>query len=349
MDMKTVWKRMLAVLLCTFLMVSALSVSAFAISAKPYKGIQYKKYTYLGDSIPFGYGLVSQEESSDPFSVGNRVKGSYTDLVGDVLQKNNKKTIVQPAASSGSRVCDYRILFERGLGYQDPYDRENDWYGMRKPERTVRLRAMGPEVVKWLSDSDLVTFQCGLNDITACLINAAYATGVIDLDKLQSLDGLQDVINYLAFAFGNLKNDPVIIDNFLTVFAKEVAELRKNIRVVMKELTEIAPEDADILVVGYHKAVQGIRVIPGTDRSFLFDVVDEVLMSFNSYYKTVSKQYGNVYFVDAPDADVVYPKGTTVFEWLSDTSFILMGVHPSAKGHQYIAKQVLKKLKEINA
>lgn len=347
--MKRFVKTILSVALCVLLIGSTLGISAFAAKPKTTNTPAYNKYTYLGDSIPFGYGLVSQEASSDPFSVGVRVEGSYTDLVGDALQKTNKKMVVQPAASSGSRVCDYRILFERGLGYKNPYDRENDWYGMRKPERTIRLRAMGPEIVKWLSDSDLITFQCGLNDITACLINAAYATGVIDLDAIQSLDGLQDVLGYLAFAFGNLKNDPVIVDNFLTVFAQEVVELRRNIRVVMKELVAIAPEDADILVVGYHKAVQGIRVIPGTDRSFLFDVVDEVLMSFNSYYKTVSKQYGNVYYVDAPDADVVYPKGTTVFEWLSDTSFVLMGVHPSAKGHQYIAKQVLKKLKEINA
>lgn len=344
--MKRIVKLMVAFCMAVIMIASTLSVAAFAATAKPYG--PYKHYTYLGDSIPFGYGLVSQEASSDPFSVGIRVENSYTDLVGDALQKYNKKTVVQPAASSGSRVCDYRILFERGLGYKNPYNRENDWYGMRKPERTIRLRAMGPEIVKWLSDSDLVTFQCGLNDITACLINAAYATGIIDLDKLQSLDGLSDVLNYLAFAFGNLQNDPVIIDNFLTVFAREVVELRQNIRVVMKELVKIAPE-ADILIVGYHKAVQGIRVIPGTDRSLIFDVVDEVLMSFNSYYKTVSSGYDNIYYVDAPDADVVYPKGTTVAEWLSDTSFILMGVHPSAKGHKYISKQVLKKLKEINA
>lgn len=346
--MKHFRKTIIALTLSTLLIFSTLGV-AFAATPKTNKALNYQKYTYLGDSIPFGYGLVSQEASSDPFSVGVRVEGSYPDLVGDTLQKYHKKTIVQPAASSGSRVCDYRILFERGLGYKNPYDRENDWYGMRKPERTVRLRSMGPEICKWLSDSDLVTFQCGLNDITACLINAAYATGIIDLDAIQSLDGLQDVINYLTFALGNLQNDPVIIDNFVTVFAKEVAELRQNIRIVMKELVEITPDDADILVVGYHKAVQGIRVIPGTDRSFLFDLVDEVLMSFNNYYKTVSKKYDNVYFVDAPDAAVVYPKGTTVFEWLSDTSFILMGVHPSAKGHQYIARQVLNKLKEINA
>lgn len=346
--MKRTLKTLTSIALVVLMVLSTLSISAFAATSNEHKNLKYKKYTYLGDSIPFGYGLVSQEASSDPFSVGVRVQGSYTDLVGDVLEASNH-TKVQPAASSGSRVCDYRILFERGLGYKNPYDRVNDWYGMRKPERTIRLRAMGPDIVKWLSDSDLVTFQCGLNDITACLINAAYATGIVDLDALQSIDGLQDVLNYLVFAFDNLKNDPIIVDNFLTVFAQEVAELRRNIRIVMKELVQIAPENADILVVGYHKAVQGIRVIPGTDRSFLFDVVDEVLMSFNSYYRTVSKKYGNVYYVDAPDAEVVYPKGTTVFEWLSDTSFILMGVHPSAKGHKYIAKQVINKLDEINS
>ena len=213
--MKRTLKLVTSLCLSVLLILSTLGMSAFAATPKAHKNLQYKKYCYLGDSIPFGYGLVSQAESSDPFSVGVRVKNSYPDLVGDVLEAS-AKTKVQPAASSGSRVCDYRILFERGLGYKNPYDRQNDWYGMRKPERTVRLRAMGPEICKWLSDADLVTFQCGLNDITACLINAAYATGIIDLDAIQSLDGLNDVLNYLAFALGNLQKDPVIVDNFLT-------------------------------------------------------------------------------------------------------------------------------------
>lgn len=346
--MKRISKLLIACILCAIMALGSLA-SAFAISAKPYKDVKYNYYTYLGDSIPFGYGLASQEVSSDPYSIGVRVDGCYPDLVAKVLQKNNKKVVIQPAACSGSRVCDYRIIFERGMGYENPYDCDYDWYDQRKPERTERLRSMGPDVCKWLAESDLVTFQCGLNDITSCLVRAAYATGIIDINAIQSLDSFEDVLGYLSFAFGNLKNDPVIIDNFVTTFAKELVQLRQNMRAVVRELEEAAPKDADLLIVGYNKAVQGLRVIPGTDRSFLFDLVDEVLMSFNSYYKTLTKQYDNMYFVDAPDAPVFFPEGTTVFDMLKDTDNLLLGVHPSEKGHQYIAKKVLNKLEEINS
>ena len=117
--MKRTLKTLTSIALVVLMVLSTLSISAFAATPNKHKNLNYQKYTYLGDSIPFGYGLVSQEASSDPFSVGVRVQGSYTDLVGDVLEASNH-TKVQPAASSGSRVCDYRILFERGLGYKNP-------------------------------------------------------------------------------------------------------------------------------------------------------------------------------------------------------------------------------------
>ncbi len=344
--MKKVWKLMTAICLCA-VMLSTLGVSAFAATNVKYSGRHYKYYTYLGDSIPFGYGLVSQEASSDPFSVGMRVKGTYTDLVGKALEKDNK-TYIRPAASSGSRVCDYRIVLERGMQLKDPYFKENDWYGKRKAYRTEVLRSMGPQIVGWVSQSDLVTFQCGLNDLTASLVNAAYATGIIDLDKITNMESLGDVLDYIAFALNGLQNDPVFLDNFILTFQNEIAETRKNIRTVIKELVQIAPDDADIVLVGYHKAVKGFRMIPGTDRSLVFDLIDEGLMSYNQYYKTIANNYENVTFVDAPDAAVVYPEGYTLVEALTDERGFLLGVHPNEKGHKYISKQVIKHLNELH-
>lgn len=343
--MNKLWKALMSIVLCAIL-IGTMGVSAFAASPK-YTGRHYKQYTYLGDSIPFGYGLVSQEASSNPFSVGIRVKGTYTDLVGKTLEKDSK-TKVQPAASSGSRVCDYRIVFERGMKLKDPYFKENDWYGKRKAYRTEVLRSMGPQIVKWVSRSDLVTFQCGLNDLTAALVNAAYATGIIDLDKITNMESLGDVIDYIAFALNGLQNDPIFLDNFILEFQNEIAETRANIRACIRELTQIAPKDADILLVGYHKAVAGFRLIPGTDRSLVFDLIDEGLMSYNQYYKTIAKQYDNVTFVDAPDASVVYPKGYTLVEALTDERGFLLGVHPDYKGHKYISKQVIKQLNALH-
>ena len=330
-------------------MLLSLGVSAFAISAKPYKNLKYDDYTYLGDSIPFGYGLASQEVSSDPFSVGYRVEGSYTDLVGDVLEANNPKIHVQPAASSGSRLCDYRILLERGMGVKDPYERTDDWYGNRKPERTARLRTMGPEIVNWIQKSDLITLQVGINDITGLLINSAYATGLVDLNQLQSLSDVDDILAYLNFVIGNLGEDADVVGNFIRTFQKELNGILVNADVVVKDVQLLAPNDADILLVGYHMAVQDMRVLPGTQSSLVFDLIDSVLAALNAYIASRAAKYDNVYYVDAPNADVFYKKGTTVFEMLKDTDGILLGVHPNAKGHQYIAKQVLNQLEAIHA
>ncbi|MBQ1545323.1 MAG: hypothetical protein IIZ60_06135 [Clostridia bacterium] len=344
--MRRIWKRILAVSLCTLMLFSVLSGSASALNAKNYRGIKYDYYCYLGDSIPFGYGLVPKVNQWSPFSIGDRNKGSYPDLVGKVLEKNNRTTI-QPAASSGSRMCDYRILLERGMKKKNPYNRKNDWYGKRHPERTMVLRQSGPTICKWIKQADLLTIELGLNDITAALVNSAYATGLVDLDQLKDISELNDVVAYLSFALGNLLEDPNVLGNFLAKFYEEVEELRTNSREVLKDLVKLAPK-ADILVVGYHKPVAGLRVIPGTNASLLFTIVDEVFMSFNAFLASTTEKYDNAYYVDAPDAPVFYPEGTSVIDILQDTDNFLLGVHPNAEGHEYIATQVLDKLNEIN-
>lgn len=346
--MKRVWKTVIAAVLSVMLIVSTLGVAAFAANDKSHQNLPYKSYTYLGDSIAFGYGLVSQEASSDPYSVGVRVRGCYGDLVGKALEKTNGAT-VRAAACSGARLTDYRILLERGMGLENPYYAENDWYGLRKAERTERLRSMGPEIVAEIEDSDLVSFQCGFNDLTAALINAACATGLIDLDKLQELGDVSSILGYLAMVLDNLQNDPDVVGNFTKTFLKEFNGIFSNAYYVVKDLHTIASEDTDVMIIGYYKAVDALRVIPGTDRSLLFDLVDDAIMAFNAYYRSLAELYDNVYYVDTPDATTVYPKGTTVLDALEEPDGILLGIHADDNGHRYIADQILNKLDEINA
>lgn len=346
--MKRTMKLITSLCLSVLLILSTLGISAFAATPKAHKNLKYKQYCYLGDSIPFGYGLVSEEFRHDPFSIGVRVQNSYPDLVGDVLEASANTKVV-PAACSGSRLVDYRILLERGMGIKNPYNVKNDWYGMRHPERTTRLREMGPEICSWVSKSDLITMQVGINDITGLLANSAYATGLIDLDKIQNLSGVNDLINYLNMVIGNLSKDADVVGNFIRTFQKELNGILVNSQVVIKDVQMLAPKGADILLVGYHMPAQGLRVIPGTNRSLIFDIVDSAIEALNVDFRVEASKYDNVIFVDAPDAEVFYPKGTTAFECLQDTSYILMGVHPNAKGHKYIAKQVINKLDEINS
>lgn len=344
--MKKTWKRILSVALCIVLVSSLLSVASLAVNASDYTNLPYQCYTYLGDSISWGYGLDANMDNHDPYNVGKRVEGSFTDLVGDVLEQNNG-AVVHPAASSGARLCDFRILLERGMGVENPYDVENDWYGNRHPERTERLRKMGTEICGYLRESDLVTVQIGINDLTAALVNALYATGLVDLNKLTDISDFGSAMNYVKFALGNLKDSPDVLGNLVREFNSEIAGIRANAREVVKDVVELAP-NADIVVVGYHKAVQGIRVIPGTDFSPIFDMADAALISLNDYFASVASEFSNVYYVDAPDASVFYADGTSLVSVLKNIDDFLTNVHPDAAGHAYIAECVLDALKELN-
>ena len=341
-------KKILSLVLCAVLLFSALGVQAFAVNAADYAALPYHNYCYLGDSISWGYGLDPNADNHDKFSVGTRVTGSFTDIIGSVLEQNNG-AVVQPAASSGSRLCDYRILLERGMGVENPYDRASDWYGNRHPERTEVLRSMGPQIVSWVREADLITLQVGINDLTAAIVNALYATGLVDLDKIQqlSLSDPSTLADYLQTALTNVCQSPDILGNVIRTFNSEIVDIRANAREVLKDVVALAPE-ADIVVVGYHKAVQTLRVIGGTDFSMIFDIADAALVSLNDYYAALANEYGNVYYVDAPDAAIFYPEGTHLIDIVKDIKGFLYGVHPNHAGHAYIAERVLAALEEIN-
>lgn len=345
--MKTAGKRILAIALCAALVFGVLSVSTLAVDTDAYAGVAYDCYTYLGDSISWGYGLDPTVDNHDKFNIGRRVENSFTDLVADVLQQNNPDADIHPAACSGARLCDYRILLERGMGVENPYNRENDWYGNRHPERTETLRTLGPQICGYLRKSDLVTVQLGINDLTAALVNALYATGLVDLNKLSDISDFNSAMEYLKFALGNLKDSPDVLGNLVRTFNSELAGIRENAAEVVKDVATLAP-DADILVIGYHKAAAGIRVIPGTDFSPIFDLIDAALVSLNDYFALVASDYSNVYYVDAPDAAVFYPDGTTLLDALKNIDGVLMGIHPDAEGHAYIAERVLDALQELH-
>jgi len=336
-------KSVLALLLSVTMVFGLLQTPAFALSAKKYQDLPYKCYTYIGDSVPFGYGLVSKEISSH--QIGYRTKGSYPDLVGKVLEANNDAG-VYAAACSGARLCDFRTILERFNGADDPTPVKLDWFANRHPDRIQTLMATGPSICREVRKSDLVTVQLGINDITSSLVNAACATGVIDLNRIQAMDGAGDILDYLAYALGNLQDDPNVLGNFLATFGEELIGIRRNARAVVREMVRLAPEDTQILVIGYHKATKGMRVIPGTSYSFLFSLIDNVLMTFNTYLATTTLPYDNVTFVEASDADVFFPEGTTVAEALEDTDNLLLNLHPSAEGHRYIAEQILETLEE---
>ena len=346
--MKESCKKVISAALSAVLMLSLLGAPVFAVNAEEYSDLQYDAYTYIGDSISWGYGLDESIDRTDKYSVGKRVPGSFTDLVAGVLEKNGQTT-VYPAASSGARISDYRYLLEQGMELENAYQKGKDWYGERHPERTEQLLQMGPEICGWIRQSDLVTVQAGINDVTAVLVNAVSATGLVDLPKLEAIEDADDVLDYLGFALGNVSQDPNIVGNLTETFIHEASEISENIEAVVDHVAALAP-DADILLLGYHQAVRGMRVIPGTSYSLVFDLVDRGIDLFNDIYRNAAAKYDNVIYVDIPDATSIFGEGTTVIDALNGgTKNIIKGLHPDAAGHEYIAEVVLDTLEELNA
>lgn len=361
--MKRNIKKLFSAVLCAVMLLGAMGMTASAVNAENYRELPYQYYTYLGDSISWGYGLHEEIDRTDKFSVGKRVPGSFTDLVGTVLEENNSATVC-PATCSGARISDYRFLLERGMGLDDPYIKGKDWYGERHPERTEQLLQMGPQICDEVRQSDLVTIQAGINDITATIVNAASATGVIDLVKLQEISGVEGALDYVAYALENVMQDPNIVGQFTDTFLQEAGGIRENIEAVVDHLVALAPADADILVLGYHQATSGLRVIPGSSYSLIFDLIDRGIDLFNNIYRDAAAKYDNVTYVDVPDATSIFSSGTTVIDALdipgivtrisdgngvldSVTKNIIKGLHPDAAGHEYMAGRVLDTLMEL--
>lgn len=345
--MKKALKRVLSLTMCAVLLFGALGISAFAEGSDEYANLPYKCYTYIGDSISWGYGLDTSIDTHVASSVCLRVDGSFADIVGKVLEENNDAT-VHCAASSGSRLCDFRMLLEAGMGMENPYAAADDWFGNRSPERTQTLRNMGDQICAWVSESDLVTFQGGINDITALLVNSVCASGLVDIDKITSISDLNSVIEYLQYALESVSKDPNVVGNIICAFNRELMGLRENAVEVVKDIVELAPDDADILIVGYSNLLAGLRVLPDTEFSPILNLVGDALVSLNDYYAAIAEEYDNVYYVDAPDASVFFPEGMLLTDALTDDRGMLLGLHPDAAGHEYIAQCVLKELKDIN-
>lgn len=347
--MKKTLKCAVSLMMCVMLFVGLMSVSAFAVSADDYRDLDYKYYTYIGDSIPWGYGLDLSIDTHVASSVCSRVDGAYPDLVGKVLEANNGAT-VKSASSSGARLSDFRMLLERGMGVENPYTPAgSDWFGDRAYVRTQTLRSYGPQICDWVRNSDLVTVQLGINDITTTFVNALNASGVIDLSKITSISDVNSLMEYIKSALNSVSENPNILGKVLTTFNNNIVGLRINAAAVMNDIVELAPGDADIVVVGYHNVAKPIRIIPGTGFSPIFDVIGAAIASLNDYYALLASKYDNVHYVNAPDATEFYKQGTLLTDALAKPGDILLGLHPDAPGHEYIAQRVLDALEGMNS
>jgi len=348
--MKKSLKSIISLALCLILI---LGVSVFPvlaegadINASDYTSLKYKSYVSLGDSIPWGFGLQDKNiDTGSPVVVGMRVEGSYSDLMAKVFEENNGGELYI-ACRSGLTLSDIRTTLEMGLGYAEPYYHENDAYSNRHPERRDKYYSTGSELIAALGEADLVTFQCGLNDVVGSFLNALCATGLFDFDMLK-LGGTDAILEYLAEKLQTVELSADILTTVQATMYNDLTSISKNAEAIISEVVGASSEDTDIIIVGYYDVFRNITAIPGNE-SALLKLLSSILVSLNDYYSALADRYDNVYLMTPQDVDTFYADETPITDVIANIKNILRDIHPNAEGHEYIAKTLLDSLVELH-
>lgn len=342
-------KRVISIVLCVALL-TGVGASAFAISADDYKNIPYTGYTYIGDSIAWGFGLDRSHDPASPDYVCSREIGAYGDLVGRVIEQKNDGSVFS-AATSGARLSDYRMLIENGMGKTNPYT-FTDWYGEnREPERSKQLMSMSAEICSWLSQSDLVSIQLGYNDLLAAPMFTLQDSGILDdiMLLLESEDPEPESFAELLSADAKLTTAMKDkLGEISKILLNGVKSFRENSKALIVDINELTGKTADIVFVGYYNPYRTLKENANSDLSPLLDTMSMIVATMNDYFSELADKYENVYYVDAADVSVFFEDGMLYEDATSDPDAMLYGAHPDEEGHAYVADKILSLLDKVN-
>lgn len=314
-------KRLTAVLL-TILMVAICCVPAFAAKPK-----QYTNYAVLGDSIPTGYMMPGYKYAGRKTVLWPVVPNSYPTFVAQGVGAKNTWML----AHSGYRTADLRRVL-------DP-DFAGDYFNARRLPKmadTYAVDQAGLEklrkgVIKYLKKSDLITLQIGAND--------SFQVIVILFEMLRENQELLAELQASGAMDPNVTTkmlEKIALDNetLLRIIEMELASVqgfRDNFDVIIRRIREINP-NAKIVVLGLYNPLECFK-IAGISPAPL---IQPLIQGFNTYMQSGSR-YSKEY---------TYCQLTDIENYMGTLQLFanpeLPGdVHPTAKGHQQIAEQIL--------
>jgi len=333
----------ISLLLCIAMTVCALSSGVSATwDIGDISTLKYTGYTYIGDSVSWGgYGLT-ELDSRDPDNTFIRVTNCYGDIIGSALEKQNGAK-VWSAVCAGASLCDFRYIIERSLGYENPFE-HSDWFTENyDPERTVVLRSKSDVMKEALSQSNLVTIELGMNDLFCNPILTMANSGMFDSQDVKYED-YASLGEYFAALLQSLAQNGDTAREVIKLLTDGVESFRDNMIILIDEIYEIAPEGTDIVLVGSYNLFGSMvlsKAVPGTA---LLDSLAQLFVASNKYLNNIANMYPNVYYVDIPDTEIIFPEGTVIADLLAEssgTAGLIKGVHPSPEAHKYIAGRIV--------
>ena len=313
-------KRLLVILLTVF-MVALCCVPTFAVSK------QYKNYAVLGDSIPTGYMMPGYQYAGRKKVLWPIVPNSYPTFVAKGVGAKNTYML----AHSGYRTADLRRVL-------DP-DFAGDYFNARRLPKLADTYAVDEEglaklrkgVIKYLKKSDLITLQIGANDsfqVIVILFEMLRENQAL-LEELQAAGAMDPDVTTKALQ--KIAQDNETLLRIIEMELASVQSFRSNFDVIIRRIHEINP-DAKVVVMGLYNPLDVLK-IGGISPAPL---IQPLIQGFNDYM-SFGSQYSD-YYTYCPLEDIENYMGTGQ---LFANPELPGDVHPTARGHQQIAEQVL--------
>lgn len=318
--------RVIAVILALVMVISLTAVSALA-DEKESAGKDIV-YTCLGDSIAAGYSLPTYVARIDAGLVP--VEGSYGKIVADTLKADQYNAY----GTSGVRTQEMLMFLKDGY-YGDAVTNYNMHYWVHTDNIDEELPVLQKKIRDGLAESNLITMGVGINDlwltVEGILLQLGTGkpyTGPEDAQKeymdTVSAIGLGGAMDLVQKAADTVFGVSTLVPQLLTAIGDALLNFESRYEEILQLIRKLNP-DAVIVEVGYYNPFDILT--PGFN-----GIIDTYLGSMNSFLKTMEKEYSNVYYADMTGTETIF--GTTLQN----------DPHPTQKGHQFMADQILKVL-----
>lgn len=313
-------KSLLALLMAVFMIVLCL-VPSFA------KPKTYKNYAVLGDSIPTGYMMPGYKYAGRKKVLWPVVPNSYPTYVADGVGAKHTYML----AHSGYRTADLRRVL-------DP-DFAGDYFNARRLPKQADAYAVDQEgleklrkgVIKYIQKSNLITLQIGANDsfqVIVILFEMLRENQEL-MAELQAAGALDPEVTTKALQKIALDNETLL--RIIEMELASVQGFRTNFDVIIRRIRELNP-NAKVVVLGLYNPLECFK-IAGLSPAPL---IQPLIQGFNDYMASGSKYSGE--YTYCPLKDIENYMGTLQ---LFANPELPGDVHPTPKGHQQIAEQIL--------
>lgn len=350
--MKKYAKRILSLLLVMITLAGILSVSAFASATG-----EYENYLVLGDSLPSGYGTKNYEAglSAGEFVLDGRlIAGSYPEILSKAIGAN---TSVH--SHCGWRIAEFLDAIDPD--YAEPKNTYSPYYDTGFFRRALnfvpedKLAGENEAIQDAIKKANLITVNFGTNDIYsfALTVTVNKFSYLLDHSGILKVQGIEDLIEKFCtlLSLANERQVKGIITEFVSAIEAGFANFRRDFPAAIREIRDLNGT-ASIVVVGITSPVT-------IDFNLFGQVIDpytinDLLVSRVNYFLQHSCPCADEYiFADVTgtefygigvlDTDLLLKLDPNVLP-----SAIKM-VHPTEKGHAYMAQKILDAMRAFTA